>query len=658
VTKRQEDRTTTENWEARRATSVESAHTFGEVELKRVFVVVLTCIFSLTPVAAFADHIPPSFVVPVGLPLDVPIVNQGDVRYIGNLQGGRSTAATFGENAPFVRDGRTYMLAGSTVYGISVIDVTDPVSPVIVSEFSGAFGCPDANATALLAPYPTKPAIRGQQAPVEIPFGDKFSPLTPLGGFENDIAMTPDGKIAILGMDDSGRCHDPIDGGLELVDISDVHNPRSLHLTRNVGYAHSVTIDPKHPWIAYISNSDSGSKDATANDFVELVDFSSCTGTADVDARRAACRPAVSRAQFDVAQMPGLKIPGKTDVDYADDACHDLRFRKINQDPAGQAKDRAYCAAIDSTLILDTSNVLGADGHLTGTELTKGPNACTIVDAEKAPGVKVTNCMDWTQKAWYDRKAASADMRLVSVISHDGDPKTTDDDDLPPDQGVQIAHQAEAIGDGTIMMITDERGGGLANENGCPGGGVWFWDIRDETKPVLMRQPDGSNGVYITKVNAPPPISFSPSCTAHYGNEFGDENLLAFAWYMNGTRVVRYTPDFTKSPPQVTFEEVAAYIPLGSEAIHSLGLARNPTDPNEMIVYTGDTVRGIDILGIDVPRITRRQAFKFPGARAKPAPRVLGGRHLANTGLGDPATIGLCLLTLAIVLRRTLRRVF
>jgi hypothetical protein len=611
--------------------------------LKRVFVAVLAVSFLLVPTMALANHLPPTIIIPVGPPLDVPLVNQGSVRYIGNLQSGRSVASTFGENAPFVRDGRTYMIAGSSVYGLSTIDVTDPLAPAIVSEYASAFGCPDANVDALTAPSPSRPSFMGNKSPVEIPIGGKFSPFTPMGGFENDIAMTPDGKIAVLAMDDTGRCHDPIAGGLEFVDLSDVSKPRTLHLTRNVGYAHSVTVDPKHPWLAYISNSDQN-----RNDFIEIVDFSSCLGGV---ANIAACKPSVGRALFDVAHMPGLKVAGKT-WDLTDDACHDIRFRKVGQDPVGHELDRAYCAAIDSTMILDTSGVIGADGRLTGTDMTKGPNACTTIDATKADGVKVTDCMGWTPQAFRDRKVEAVNMRLVSVVSHDGDPKTTADDNLGPTEDVQIAHQAEAIGDGTIMMIADERGGGLANENGCPGGGVWFWDIRNEAHPILMRQPDGAKGVYITQINVPPPVSFSPSCTVHYGNEFGDENLMAFGWYMNGTRVMRYTPDFTKSPPQVTFEEVAAYIPLAANTIHALVMGRNPADPNELIVYAGDVDRGIDILGVDVNRITRRQAFKFPGTRTKPKPRVLGGRNLANTGVGDPTTIGLCMLALALMLKR------
>ncbi|HVL91127.1 MAG TPA: hypothetical protein VM841_12920, partial [Actinomycetota bacterium] len=323
--------------------------------------------------------------------------------------------------------------------------------------------------------------------------------------------------------------------------------------------------------------------------------------------------------------------------------CHDVRFRG----------DRVYCAAVNTTLILDISGMVGADGRLTGTKLTDN-NGCPVIDAVRAPGVKITDCMAWTPEQFIAAKARPMDIRLVSWIQHDNT--------KPAEQDIEIAHQAEVIGDGTTMLITDERGGGLANVQGCPGGGIWFYDIRDETKPKLMKRSDGSPGMFRTASSPPPPFGQSVSCTSHYGQEFADENLLAFAWYHAGTSVFRYTLDLTTSPATIGFEEVASTVPAGSMAIQAWAAGRNPDDPGEVIVYVSDAVRGLDVLGVRTPKVTRAKAFKQASAEPapKPAPKpavVRGARTaLPATGVGSAIPAGLVAVSGAAALASTLRR--
>lgn len=575
----------------------------------------LVCVLAI-PALAIADHVPPVPPGPPvpGAPLDAPLTETGDVRLIDTVQsiGRAGVAAPFGENGTFERSGKAYLAVSNTTYGFAVLDATDPLHPVVVSEYAASGGCPDALADAAAA--------------------NSLGPLDAVQGFENDLSITPDGMIAVLGMDAGGRCHDPIEGGLELVDLSDLANPRTLHITRNVGMAHSVTIDPSRPWLAYLSTSD-------RNDFMDIVDFRSCLGgIAEMDA----CKPEIARAVFDARFWPQIAV--KDGPDPVQFGCHDVRFRA----------DRAYCAAIDTTLILDTSKVVGADGRLTGTKLTDA-DMCPTRDAPRAPGVKMTDCMLWTNAQFEALKAVPVDMRLVSWIQHDGS--------KPAAQDIEIAHQAEVIGDGTTMLITDERGGGLDNRAGCPGGGIWFYDIRDETKPRLMRHDDGGLGVFITAVNPPGPLAASSSCTVHYGQEFADENLLTFAWYNAGTRVVRYTLDLMTSPATISFEEVAATLPAGTMAIQAFGALRNPEDASELVVYVTDAVRGIDVLGVKVARTTRAEAFvtSRQPAPAKPLPKpattVRGARSaLPATGVGSPALLGLVLIVAAVTGSTALRR--
>lgn len=591
--------------------------------MRRLAIFTLTIGFAFLPTVARADHIPPTLnleILPAPLPAPPPLLVEGPIRFVSNTPTGRSFAGTLGEVAPFERDGKRYIVAGSSIYGFAVIDVTDPAAPVTVSEYSSAFGCPG---SALMQ------VADGRTDPIDIALA--------YGGWENDISWSPDGRWVAMGMDAPGRCHDPSFGGIEIVDLNDVTDPKLVHLVRNNGQAHSVTLDPLHPWLAYISTSDS-------EDMLYVVDYKSCMGKPAAD-----CRATVAAAVFDYDYWPAL-YDRKAKKDMTEDGCHDLRFYE----------DRAYCAAVGSTMILDVSHVANQTGRLSGTHLNEGPDACTVVDADPiyAAGAKVTDCTNWHKDVFRDRKAQVVNIPLLSVIDHDGDKPATED--------ISIAHQAEAIADGRIMMVTDERGGGLGTDV-CPGGGVWFYDIRDETHPVLMKQPDGSPGVYMTQWNIPNILGQNPSCTVHYGKEFADENLLTFGWYTNGMRVLRYYPDFTKTPATIRFEEIAGFAGLDL-TIDSMVLSRNPENEDEVLVYAANALRGIDVFAVETPRLTRAAAFggatAKPGTDPKPKPKPVvkgtkntrGGPALPGTGVADPMVISVVLLAAALAIHSIRRR--
>ena len=587
--------------------------------MRRLLVSILTMAFALAPAMARADHVPPQLgIVPGSLPPPPPILSEGPIRFVTNTPHGRSFAGTLGEVEPFERDGKRYIVAGSSVYGFSVVDVTDPINPTVVSEYSSAFGCPGS-----VLNY----VAEGNRDPVAIALG--------YGGFENDISWSPDGKWVALGMDAPGRCHDPVHGGIEIVDLSDLMNPTLVHLVRNTGEAHSVTLDPKRPWLAYISTSDS-------EDVLSIVDFKSCIGIP-----AGSCRPTVAAAVFDFDYYPSL-YDKRTKEDRTVTGCHDLRF----------SGDFAYCASVESTMILDVSKVLRPDGRLSGTHWTTGPNACDVVDADPvyAPGIKVTDCRNWHKDVFRDRKSQIVNIPLLSTIVHDNTKPATED--------IEISHQAEAIADGQIMMVTDERGGGVLPQL-CPGGGVWFYDIRDPANPVLMKQPDGSPALYLTQWNVPGVVT-NPSCTVHYGREFADENLLTFGWYTNGVRVLRYYADFTKSPAEIRFEEIAGFASIDL-TIDSRVLQRNPENPDEVLVYAANVLRGIDVFAVETPRLTRAAAFKggvTPAPSKEPAPKpnvggtksTRGGPSLPGTGVADPMVLALILLAGAMAVRSISRK--
>jgi hypothetical protein len=96
---------------------------------------------------------------------------------------------------------------------------------------------------------------------------------------------------------------------MEIVDISNLTQPRLLGLVRLTGESHNTTIDRDRPWIVYNSNSDTG-----GNNFIDVVDMRSCLS---LDPTR--CRPSVARFQFRDEWTTGTQTPDPS-------ACHDLDY--------------------------------------------------------------------------------------------------------------------------------------------------------------------------------------------------------------------------------------------------------------------------------------------------------------------------------------------
>ncbi len=106
-------------------------------------IAILGIVFVLVPTSALANHIPPDAgVVPLRLDAPPTFLTDGPIRFVSNAQTGRAFSGPLGEVGPFQRDGRRYIVTGSSIYGFSVVDVTDPAAPTPVSEYASAFGCP------------------------------------------------------------------------------------------------------------------------------------------------------------------------------------------------------------------------------------------------------------------------------------------------------------------------------------------------------------------------------------------------------------------------------------------------------------------------------------------------------------------------------------
>lgn len=110
-----------------------------------------------------------------------------------------------------------------------------------------------------------------------------------------------------------------------------------------------------------------------------------------------------------------------------------------------------------------------------------------------------------------------------------------------------FSHSAGFNRSGTVMFVGDENGGGgippgcvasvptPAGDVSVPIGAVWFYDITDETNPLLAGWYSGANNPLVKSV--------ARSCTAHHGRlvPHPSRDLLAMSFYGNGVVLVDFT---------------------------------------------------------------------------------------------------------------------
>jgi hypothetical protein len=245
-----------------------------------------------------------------------------------------------------------------------------------------------------------------------------------------------------------------------------------------------------------------------------------------------------------IAVVPGTPIVynsgggGKIDiVDFSDperpvqvgtfqngNGCHDITFYIS----AAQGKFRAYCAAYPETEIWDIAD----------------PQAPVMVKEIPFPRV-------------------AADRALPMSFSH-----------LP-----MVNHDA------SVLVVGDETGGGGLNAcdvyaeapvvgtTSGPYGNLWFYDITDETDPVLHGHvsPSFTDGL-------------GGSCTAHFGRVIEETNHLVMGFYAAGVVLVDFTD--TDSP----------------RIVDRLDHADAPTSSiwdvwyYQGYLFTGDMSRGMDVM--------------------------------------------------------------
>ncbi len=166
------------------------------------------------------------------------------------------------------------------------------------------------------------------------------------------------------------------------------------------------------------------------------------------------------------------------------------------------------------------------------------------------------------------------------------------------DPQVTISHQAEPNFDRSLLLVTDEFGGG-SGVPGCggnpaasvPGTEAIAPQLRDPASIGALHlyrldqdgQIAGSNGLDKAGVfNIPYQPNDDPEagCTIHVFWQAPDQNRLTTAWYGRGTRVVDFSDP--ANPKQLAW-----YVPTGSDTWSA--------KPHNGYIYAGDINRGLDV---------------------------------------------------------------
>jgi hypothetical protein len=524
---------------------------------------------------AHANHANGQISNPVAQPLEgPPTIQKGPWTFLANFPAGVGEEKPLGVDVEMftrqLEDGlHRYVIMSTTTMGFSIFDVTDPEVPIRVADYGAAVCGTESQAEQMMA------VLAGGHD-----FDENSTAFGTVHGWENDVQVTPNGKIAILGTDAAGRCHDPVWGGMEIVDISDPATPSLLGLVRLQGESHNTTIDLDRPWLAYNSNSDTG-----GNNMTDIVDFKSC-----LDLDPALCLPEVSRYQFKDADTSGTETP-------APSACHDITYMR----------HKLWGACINTTLAWDPSGVY-KDGRLTGTHLTDPAevgeeNACTheAPATEAMVDLTVIDCSTWTVEKGKEVGLVNANLKPLMLIRHEGINLA---EDAPGRAGIQISHKADPLAGEKLIGINDERGGGLnaAGERQCPGA-IWFYDIRNKAKPVVAQFANGKKALFwpgaerIVKSNG-------SNCTSHLFWEWKQErNLISAAWYSSGTQVFRYHTDFTTTPATVKFTNRYTLVLPGASTWTSRVFREVVAEDGTRTLYFAatDIARGFDFFKLTLP---------------------------------------------------------
>jgi uncharacterized repeat protein (TIGR01451 family) len=147
---------------------------------------------------------------------------------------------------------------------------------------------------------------------------------------------------------------------------------------------------------------------------------------------------------------------------------------------------------------------------------------------------------------------------------------------LTPNTGT-YAHGLDPSADRKHMIATNESlalgGFFVSGSSVCPGEGLTFYDIENESAPVPV-------GEFVADIRGPS-IGDSRACTGHVGLMAPNNHAMTLGWYRGGVRVVEHSDP---SQPQ----EVAKAVMDGAE-VWAAKFYKGP------YIYASDTRRGFDV---------------------------------------------------------------
>ena len=515
---------------------------------------------------------------------------------------------TFGTGNPhtdldyFTKGGETYVAAGTLAIGPnsggqSIFKLTQggavtPTGFQLIANHPSAFCASD------------PAAATGLQHDVEAtPKGNVLFNAT------NPFADTRDAQLLLDTTDNEGRCHDSPtgglnttdpQGGLEIVDITNVADPVEIGMTSHIGEAHTVNVDPKRPHIAFAVSSDfvtlaaCSADDLTCNrpdedpdpattqglalDGFEVVDLRSCLdfpALTSLDAKRLTCANGIKVYRY---RWPSALISMGHSVDVIA-GCHELEI---------YPNDRLTCAGVQSTLLFDLSGAFNDNGTpniYTDDTVNGTPLPCRVRNSSSPAvflsGSKVVDCVDTdpavagnelTIEGWkaIGSPSLTGVVHVGSVI-HQGRPGNNEPPPYDSPADVQISHEAELTGSRKFILTTDERGGGvappgaactIAGDNLKGNGGIHAYSVdrlltRTPTgvdpNPLVppavptpqavaawnsyALTPAGAKAIHRVPVRTPAEPSI---CTSHVFQQIPGQNRIFMGWYSQGTQVIDF----------------------------------------------------------------------------------------------------------------------
>lgn len=265
----------------------------------------------------------------------------------------------------------------------------------------------------------------------------KLAELTELYARDADLLFTPDGTPVVALAAGSA--------GLHLVDVTDPANPTTLATEFDVGASvHNLAVVPN---TTLIYNSRSlGDAVEPGIDIVDAADPS---------------QPEVVEA-WTFPRTAGAKPVATT-------GCHDITvYPEV---------DRAYCAGVTQTYILDIAD----------------PMAPEVLSTIENPAVTIHH---WA--------LPNQDHSILII-------------------GDEFAGAASPA---SSCLAGQATPAGYASQ---PTAGVWFYDISDPTSPVPL------------SFLSAPPVPEDAVCTAHFGALVGDRPMLAVGWYTAGVLLIDFS---------------------------------------------------------------------------------------------------------------------